>query len=763
MDESSMTGTLIRRHRLVAGLTQEDLAGAAGLSVRTVRNLESGTAAPRRRTVEALVDALGLRGTSRERLLSEATSASADDAVPGLPPAPRHLIGRDEVVRRLLAWVAAGEGAVAVVHGLPGLGKTAVLLHAAHRVAVSGGRVVYVPLGGAATAHHVLGEVLTAVGVRPDQLPPATGERAALWRTLTADGTGLLVLDNAVAEAQVRPVLPAGAGWCTFVSSRTALHGLTAVHRVPLGLLTAEQGGRLITAITGGAGDTTELVSLCGGLPLALRLAAGQLTGGRTTGELVERLRDERARLDLTGPGDPEVRGTFAVSYQRLDDRERQALRRIGLVPWPVLSPEPLAALTGADVASAADVLDALADTGLLTPAGGGDRFGVHDLVRAYAAERAAAEDDPVDRERALDRAMEWLLAGIGAAAGCLEPHPDENGAIEVAYAVVPPRLTSSRAAVEWLGAHRSAWWWAIQRAAESGRNAEVVAAARGLHWYSDRQPRAVSWHRLFGLAIDAARSLGDAHQEAVQLAARGWAWGGELGRYADGLPDLDRALAVFEANEDRRNTAWTRWYRCMMLIQLGEYADARVQGLRAAELFEEVGDGFSARMALASVGGADVARGELDAAVDELTRLVAGIDPATAEPRDCYALGQALSALAQARLRRGEHEAAMTAARDAVRYVARLNSPLVNAKTLVVLGEVLADADPAEAEPVLRRVIEQAQALGSLLMEAEARFHLGRLLGGAGREAEWRRATALCEPMAARTAADLLARMAAS
>src|SRR3954468_7717726 len=171
---------VLRRHRLRAKLTQEELAARAAIGVRTVRDLERGRASrPQRTTVELLAQALGLTGRDREEFLALARGQAAVAPAPvravALPPAG-DLIGRDadvgELVARLTAPVPPGPRGVTLV-GLAGVGKTALALVVAHRVAAAyEGSVAGIVVTDGFTAGEVLGSVAAVFGVgRSDDLP----------------------------------------------------------------------------------------------------------------------------------------------------------------------------------------------------------------------------------------------------------------------------------------------------------------------------------------------------------------------------------------------------------------------------------------------------------------------------------------------------------------------------------------------------------------------------------------------------------------
>lgn len=423
-EERGSFGCLLRTARQARGLTQEDLADATGISVRAIRNLERGRVrTPQRHTAHGLADTLGLSGEDRDRFLAASRpgrDAAAGDTGPGrtgvpaeLPAAITDLTGRDlemATVRGHALDTAAGErGAAAVVsvHGPPGIGKSSLAVSAGTelRELFPDGQL-FVNLRGTGTEPLDPGEAaarfLRSLGVADARLPASVTERSALFRTLT-DRLGLLVvLDNAADEAQVRPLLPAGRRCLVLVTSRRPLTGLECADRIALDLLPVDAGRRLLGAIVGSRTrvepvETRELVDLCGGLPLALRIAGNRLATRPhwPVRHLVDQLRDQRQRLTALTAGDLGVRAAFDVSYRQLEPDVAQIFRSASLIPGTDFGADLVAAVSGRDPATVPQAVETLVDAGLLTPAPTGGRYRFHDLVRLYARERLAQESPP--------------------------------------------------------------------------------------------------------------------------------------------------------------------------------------------------------------------------------------------------------------------------------------------------------------------------------------------------------------------------------
>jgi transcriptional regulator with XRE-family HTH domain len=399
-------GARLRRLRDAAGLTQEALAARAGLGVRTIRDLELGVSGqPHQRTVQRLAEALRLEGAERDSLLEQARTARivgnatrrADergggpvaDAVHSLPRDLPELVGRDEQIRALVEE----DPAAAVIVGGPGIGKTALVTHAAHRLRGTYPTVAYAQLGdlaGPATGSDALGQLLIGLGVEPGQVPASDSDRLAAYRRLTSGRRGVLVLDDARTESQVLPLLPAGPGWRVLIASRRRLAQLPVGRRITLDVLEADAAVRLLAGAVGPErvgrepAAAAELVDLCGGLPLALRAVASRIANRPlwTLQSFVERLADPGRRLGRLSGGAHDVRGAIEASYRELPPAAQRALRRLSRGPGSDQSLDVL----GVDV----EVREALLDSGLLS-AGATGRVRLHPLTALYCAEHGSA------------------------------------------------------------------------------------------------------------------------------------------------------------------------------------------------------------------------------------------------------------------------------------------------------------------------------------------------------------------------------------
>lgn len=487
MSKDDDFGALLRRHRLMAGLTQRELAARAGLSARAISDMERGrTGRPYPRSLRMLADVLGMRPEDEDRFHAAvsgrarqgAARAAAMAVVPHqLPAGIRHLVGRGAELARLSA-ISRGGGrsaaAVAAITGMGGVGKTALAVYWAHLAARNfpDGQL-YVDLRGFCAADEALDIVetlricLDGLGVLVGRRPGAVQAQLGLYRSLLARKRVLILLDNVRDEQQIRPLLP-GAGSMIVATSRRTLAGLAAVDGVTavnLGVLSGAQsrqflrlrlGARRISA----AGDAVnELAEACAGLPLALSIVAARAAAHPhlPLEALAAELGEDRHRLDALAISDAEAdpRTVFSWSLHYLSDPAAQLFRLLGLHPGTSISGSAAASLARMDVGSARRLLRELADANLVAEAGLG-RFALHPLLRSYAIEQGQTHDAETTRAEARERMLDHYLHSAERARRLLYPGEWQLDPPSPQPGTVPERFAGRQQAREWLTAeHR--------------------------------------------------------------------------------------------------------------------------------------------------------------------------------------------------------------------------------------------------------------------------------------------------------------------
>ncbi|WP_194922592.1 AfsR/SARP family transcriptional regulator [Catenulispora pinisilvae] len=468
-----------------------------------------------------------------------------------------------------------GRVPVAVVIGGGGLGKTALAVHAAHLAArdFPDGQL-FVDLRGAGSAAgrdpgDVLASFLGAFGVPSGELPPDVEERAARFRAVLGGRRVLIVLDNALDPAQVRPLIPP-AGCAVLVTSRGQLSGLAGGHRLDLELLPSPDALSLLERIVGTDRTGSEPVAVasildsCAGLPLALRIAGARLAErpSRTLAWFAQLLADRRRRLDELSVSDLAVRACFELSYAQLPGSAPPAGDRLGvdvarvfrvaaLTPAVIFDVAEVAALLGEGYASA-DVeaaLERLVDVHLIADHGDG-RYAFHDLVRSYAL-RLLEEADVGDESGAASRRLfSWYAIGLDEVTEALE---GRRSVLDIGPEPGTPPLpgfSDRHAAVAWCARYAQALSGAIDKAPAVGRPdlAGFIAVEAMAYVLADMT---VDWRDWLQRALRAQLGREDKRMEAW-LRHRLGVCHGMWERAEQCVTELERALDLHRVCGDR-------------------------------------------------------------------------------------------------------------------------------------------------------------------------------------------------------------------
>jgi DNA-binding SARP family transcriptional activator len=545
-----------------------------------------------------------------------------------LPPHGGHFTGRGAELAELTGLLdevgerAPGTVVIWAIGGTAGVGKTALALHWAHQVAerFPDGQL-YVNLRGygpdqPVPAADALAGFLRALGVPGQNIPAEADERAGRYRSLLAGRRMLVMADNAGSAEQVRPLLPGTRSCVVVVTSRDSLAGLVArdgARRLDLDLLPLADAVGLLRALIGGRvdadpGAAAALAAQCSRLPLALRVAAELAVArpGASLADLAGELADQRRRLDLLDAGRDSrtaVRAVFSWSYRRLDAAAARAFRLAGLHPGTELDAYSAAALTESTVERAGQMLDLLARGHLIQPAGPG-RYGLHDLLRAYARELAAGQDGEDERRAALTRLFDYYLHTAAATMDTLFPAEHYRRPRVRLPATPAPPATGPVAARAWLDAERSSLVAVAAHTAAHGWPGHTTRLAATLFRYleSGGYPEAVTIH---SHARSAARGIGDRPAEATALTNLGCTdfW---RGRYHQAAHHLQQALALCHDTGDRAGQARAVANLGLVNVRQGRYQQATDNFLQALALARGTGDRIGQAHALASLGDID-------------------------------------------------------------------------------------------------------------------------------------------------------------
>jgi tetratricopeptide (TPR) repeat protein/transcriptional regulator with XRE-family HTH domain len=640
-------GGWLRRRRFAAGLTQEELAERAGLSVRAIRDLERGTTSrPYRNSIGKLADALGLSeadlvGLTRVKpqAASVTVQASGYPVPRQLPSAAAGFTGRSAELKTLAGLLERdgsppGTMLISAIGGTAGVGKTALAVHWAHQAAdrFPDGQL-YVNLRGydpdqPMPAADALAGFLRALGVAAKDIPADTDERAARYRSLLAGRRVLVLLDNAGSAEQVRPLLPASPDCVALVTSRDALAGLVArdgARRLDLDLLSPADADMLLTTLIGdrAAADpaaTAALAARCARLPLALRVAA-ELAAARPSAAmavLAGELADEQRRLDLLDAGgDPRtaVRAVFSWSYRQLDPDAARAFRLAGLHPVPEFGGRAAAALTGIEPAHAHRQLDVLARAHLIHVTAP-SRYDLHDLLRGYARELAASEDGEYESRAALTRLFDHYLHTAATAMDVLFPAESGRRPRIAEPATPAPPLADADAARAWLDLHRDTLVAVVTHAAAHGWPDHAVRMSATLFRYLDIGGHFAEAVVVHAEASRAAPQTGDLVAEAATLNRLGISqWRNES--YEESAVHLHQALALYRDTSDRRGEASTLTNLASLEMSRGHYQQAAGHLQEALTLSRNIGDRFGEAHAVGAIGAVELRRGHYERAAD--------------------------------------------------------------------------------------------------------------------------------------------------
>ncbi len=639
-----------------------------------------------------------------------------------LPPDIADFTGRDGALERLHARVrSGGSGSTALVItaavGKAGVGKTTLAVHAAHqlRCLFPDGQL-YVSLRGveaqALDPAGVLGGFLRALGVEGRAVPDDLDERARLYRSLLADRGVLVVLDNAADAAQVRPLLPGGAGNVVVITSRSRLAGLAVAEVIDLDVLPSGEAVELLGKIVGAdrvAGEpqaAQTIAALCGYLPLALRIVGARLAARPhwRLGRLAERLGSQQRRLDELASGDLEVRASVALSYQGLAATQRRAFRLLGLLEVPDFAAWMLAALLDAPVAAAEEVVECLADAQLLDSVGedaaGQLRYRFHDLLRLYARERLAQEDTLATRRAALERTLQTYFSTAQQWVGGLRLRAADLGG--QATAAVPGDVAATLArSYRWLAAEHTGLVVSLEQAWREGCQRPWPKVTRLLADFFEVSGCWDDWERTHQVALRAAQRAGDRHAEASLLGGLG-----DLRRLQDRLAEAvalcTHSHAIFcqlhdVAGEVDSLIGLARAYR-----RQGRLADAAGCFQQCLQLCGGLGDRDRGAKAMLFFAKVRRQQGRLEDAV----ALLSGCREVFGSLGSPGYVGYSDLMLGIVRHERGEYQLAADHLQQALRFARTLGDPRWEAYGLLYLG-LTAQAQGADEQA--RQHLEQS------------------------------------------------------
>ncbi|MDX8029513.1 BTAD domain-containing putative transcriptional regulator [Lentzea sp. BCCO 10_0856] len=661
-----------------------------------------------------------------------------------LPDDISDFTGRAWHVERIAGLITGGSVPTVTLAGPPGVGKTTLAVHVAHllRDRFPDGQL-YVDLRGyalgpPADGMDVLSRFLRALGVPPDEIPPDADEQSTMLRSLLSGRRMLLVLDNASAPDQVRPLLPGTASCRVIVTSRDDLRGLIAMNgarTVPVDVFSPAESESLLTALLG-PGDHAELASRCGHLPLALRVAAAYLAG----------------RDDVTISGSP-----IELAHAALPPAPQRLFRLLSLVPGPDFTAEAASALADVD---ADGLLTVLAIANLVVSAAPG-RYRFHDELMRYAAALREESDSPAEQQAAWTALLNHYVLGVERCAELLYP-----GIVRLPSSASgpPPRISTSAEALAWLDAERPNLTAAIRHAAQHGPAPLAWQLADGLRGYLWIGQHVGEWLATAHHGLQAAQASGHRPAEAAMHANLGTLYL-RLGEFARSVEHHNQAIELYRALGDKDAEASVLNNLSLVHRRSGELGAAKEALVRCLEMLRSE---ESVSIGLHNLGQLAVELGEIDGAVEHFSQALALAPNADSHTYLGLALrlqgqfaearahleraldvgnvpageAETLENLAALELASGDPDAALALASRALSLVADGGDQQVATSVRVTLGEVRrATSDFSAAAELFEQALATARRIGYASGEVRALIGLAVVLGDLGRPADARSA----------------------
>jgi transcriptional regulator with XRE-family HTH domain/tetratricopeptide (TPR) repeat protein len=742
-------GPLLRSWRLAAGLTQEELAAAAGLSARTVGDLERGsTGRPYPKTVSVLADALGLDDTARAELTELARARDETEPVlhvpRQLPAAVPDFVGRLPELVELSAPLgrtgqAAGTVVVTAVGGIAGVGKTALAVRWAHQVAdqFPDGQLYvnlrgFGPGGPPLPPAAVIRDFLDALGVPAGRIPVRPQAQAGLYRSLMAGRRMLVVLDNARDSEQVAGLLPGSSGCLALVTSRAPLTGLAAegARLVALDVLSGDEARELLELRLGAARVAAEpeavaqIVALTGRLPLALSIVAARAAGhpGYRLAALAGELADARGRLDALGGGEvsADVRAAFSWSFDQLPAASAEMFGWLGVHPGPEVSVAAAASLAAVSWGQARRALGELTAAGLLSEPQAG-RYACHDLVRAYAAEQGAARPGGArDMLAATRRMLDHYLHTALTARQHINQLTFPLALADAQPGVRPEPIASHAEAMDWFTAECPVLLALLS-----------VAVRTGLDVYAQQLPLAISFY--------------------LQI----------TGRWQEWIETLQVSLAAAERRGDVDAQGWVHRFIGVAFTQLGRLDEAPAHLHDALRMFVLAGDHLGQGSAHTALAGHFVEQRQFTEAAGH-ARL--GLD-AYLRAGDRNGQAMTLNVLAMALSELDDDDQALACGLRALGLCVETGNRVLAANVKDTIGLVHQHrGEQAKAIAWYEQSVAECRELGDRWGEAEALMHLGdawREAGDAGRARQaWQQSLTVFDELSHPGAADVRTRL---
>jgi DNA-binding SARP family transcriptional activator/tetratricopeptide (TPR) repeat protein len=627
-----------------------------------------------------------------------------------LPPQPPYFVGRDGLLAEVRWLLREPRWPVLAISGPGGMGKTALALRAAYDAAGSypDGQL-WADLRG--TAEHpadpaeVLAQFLRALGV--PAVPETRDERATLFRSTMAGRRVLVLLDDAASGAQVRDLLPGDGGSVVLITARRRLPdiGAPAHHVAPLGAFDDVTAGELFHRIvadghidlTGEEETVGAVVRLCGGLPLAVRMAALLRVEAfhRSGVELLRRLTDQGTTAFAYGA--ESLARTLGAGLIPLDDRARRLFLGLGMLALPAFGEWTAAAVLDEPGPAAGEALTQLAAIGMVDPMPGAARYRFHDLTRQYARALAATQPSwAAGLGEAPTRVCLALLSLTRHAHTGFYGEDFDVAHSDAADVAVPAAELEEAAATPyaWFERERVNIRAAVEQAAGLGRADLCWDLAVSAHEFYALGGYFDDWRATHEVALAACRAARDRRGEGIVLTMLGMpplVASGSAG--VSGVPELERAVRLLGETGERHVLAVAQRTLANALRRNGEILRPLALFAEALAHYQESGDLVGSQQALRFIGQAHLDRGDADSAAAVLREA----ERMAREGGQARVLAPALYWLGQAHLARGDLAAAQAAFEEVLR-MSPPDSGVAHAYALHGLGDLALARGAADA-----------------------------------------------------------------
>jgi DNA-binding SARP family transcriptional activator/tetratricopeptide (TPR) repeat protein len=579
-----------------------------------------------------------------------------------LPADIGDFVGRTEEIRQLMHETAPERHPVRVIEGMGGVGKTALAIHVGHLMAA---RYPDAQLYLSFQAHDqvrepldpadALRELLTMLDVPAARIPSSLHERAELWQAELSSRRTLIIFDDVTGPEQVRPLLPEAGHCLVIVTSRRRYPDWGDARSLTLRVFPEDDAVSLFTQIAGPRvshepDDVAEVARLCGFLPLAIRLTASHLRTAIASRvpDLIEELHEPNTGHGHADDVNHRIQVTFALSYRQLSSAERRFFRYLGISPCTDISAHSGAAVSGVTAEAAETVLRTLSSHHLLEETSPG-KFGFHDLIRAFAAARFAAEDREPEARFAVGRLADYYIRAVRHANQILHEHPAGTQPVDSRQAHMTPLMSTPAAARAWL---ESEWGNTLRVAQYCSRHewkrrcADLIHALGAFLVADGHWDDALAAHLM---ALQACRDLDDLpgaaraaldlslislrtghSEEALQHAVEAADTFGVLGdkrsqadaldrvgiihrntaRFRDALAYHREAIDIYREADDRHGMAEALVHSGAALAELGRHEEAMSSFNEALRIYCESGDLRGKGITLNNIGVAKYKQG---------------------------------------------------------------------------------------------------------------------------------------------------------